>query len=630
MRSLFIYIFLFCSISLYAQNPFRGINYQALISINTSSDVTYSEISAVYFEFIYGSNVFYSEEKALSNFSGKIDVFIANNDEFSSKLYQEVKKNIKDVTMNVYLVVSGQKRFAESQIIQSTLFANVSKYIVTIPSVKDLSHVLINNLQIEQLLAWNGVRWVNINDTVTDYSVITGTGNYSFVNRSSYAPIADTANYADTVLYAHTILNDLSLFGNTGRLEVGTLNEQALVVKTNSVERFSITDEGKIFLNQSLSEADVSMYSDKGVLSVNQLGEGNYPNILNSNFLFWFPKKNVLRIGEYSSINKQEDTLGDFSFAFGRDNIISGQKGSVAFGRECFIDSLDPALFYDLSHPNLPPRHEEFTSGSYSFTVGYQTQASGSYTISSGYKSSAGFWRSVAMGFEAIIEGISPASLALGYRARVYAEPQRTSEDNAAIGYNVTALNTRQSFILGSYASSNRFRNVFNYGDISSTNIVSNTAQNQFMVRAAGGVVFYTSPDLSTGAVLNGGSGSWSNLSNKKSKTKIKKLKPEDYLPLLNNLNIYEWEYISEPGVTHIGPMAQSFYQAFGLGDSDKHISMVDTDGVTLLMIKGLYSRFNQLEKSIHKLSKPKNEIDFTDIEQRIYLLEQKLNQYEN
>ncbi len=630
MRGFLVNIFLFFSTSLVAQNSFKGINYQALISIQPTSDATYSEINAVYFEFIYESNIFYTEEKALSNFSGKIDVFIADNDEFSSKLYQELKANTKDMTMNVYLVVSGQKRFAESQIIQSTLFANVSKYIITIPSVSDLSHVLINSIQNNHQLVWNGLNWININDKLSDYSFITTTGNYSFVNQSSFAPFADSVNYADTVLYAHTILNDLSLFGNSGRLEVGTLNNQDLVIKSNSTEKIRFTNDGHVLINQSLSDADFSIKSDKGVLSVNQLGVGNYPNIVNNNFLFWFPQKNVLRIGEYSSTNRLKDTLGDFSFAFGRDNIISGHKGSVAFGQECFIDSLDPALFYDLSNPSTPPRHEEFTSGSYSFTVGYQTQASGSYTFSSGYKSSAGFWRSVAMGFESTIEGISPASLALGYRARVYAEPQRTSEDNAAIGYNVTALNTRQSFILGSYASSNKFRNVFNYGDNSTTNIVSNTAQNQFMARASGGVAFYTSSDLSSGAVLNAGSGSWSNLSNRKSKNKIKKLKPEDYLPLLNNLNIYEWEYTSEHGVTHIGPMAQSFYQTFGLGNSEKHISMVDADGVTLLMIKGLNSRYNRLEKTIVKLQKPTTDIDFTDIEQRIYLLEQKLNQYED
>jgi hypothetical protein len=542
----------------------------------------------------YGNNVFYSEEKAISNFSGKIDVFIADNDEFSSKLYQETKKNIKDVTMNVYLVVSGQKRFAESQIIQSTLFANVSKYIVTIPSVKDLSHVLINNLQNDQLLAWNGLRWVNINDTVTDYSVITGTGNYSFVNRSSYAPYSDSSNYADTVLYAHTILNDLSLFGNSGRLEVGTLNNQDLVIKSNSTDKIKFTNDGQIFINQSISLAKLSIYTNKGVLSVNQLGVGSFISPTSNNYFLWNPKYGNLRIGEFNTESKSESNTRFNSFVFGRNNIIRGHTGAVIFGDSCLIDSISP-LDYGID-PDVIPKSVEYTTSEYAFAFGYKIHIVGKYSFAIGYNNKVLHWRGVAMGFECSIEGISPASLALGYRAKVSEGPNR-APDNAAIGYNVHAYSTSQSFILGSNVTSNSFKNVFHYGDISTTISTSNTANNQMMMRVAGGVAFYTSSDMSTGAVLNAGSGSWSNLSNKKAKNKIKKLNPEDYLPLLDKLRIYEWEYISEPGVTHIGPMAQSFHQTFGLGASDKHISMVDADGVTLLMIKGLNSRYNRFEK---------------------------------
>ena len=37
-----------------------------------------------------------------------------------------------------------------------------------------------------------------------------------------------------------------------------------------------------------------------------------------------------------------------------------------------------------------------------------------------------------------------------------------------------------------------------------------------------------------------------------------------------------------------MGPMAQDFFAAFGLGDSDKHITTVDADGVALAAIRGL------------------------------------------
>ena len=42
------------------------------------------------------------------------------------------------------------------------------------------------------------------------------------------------------------------------------------------------------------------------------------------------------------------------------------------------------------------------------------------------------------------------------------------------------------------------------------------------------------------------------------------------------------------PSVRHVGPMAQDFHAAFGLGGDDKHINTVDADGVALAAIQGL------------------------------------------
>jgi hypothetical protein len=38
--------------------------------------------------------------------------------------------------------------------------------------------------------------------------------------------------------------------------------------------------------------------------------------------------------------------------------------------------------------------------------------------------------------------------------------------------------------------------------------------------------------------------------------------------------------------VRHIGPMAQDFYAAFGVGEDDRHITSIDEDGVALAAIK--------------------------------------------
>src|SRR5579884_186853 len=49
------------------------------------------------------------------------------------------------------------------------------------------------------------------------------------------------------------------------------------------------------------------------------------------------------------------------------------------------------------------------------------------------------------------------------------------------------------------------------------------------------------------------------------------------------------WSYKSDdPSVRHMGPMAQDFRAAFGLGDTDRAYDSVDAHGVTLAAIKGL------------------------------------------
>jgi hypothetical protein len=60
------------------------------------------------------------------------------------------------------------------------------------------------------------------------------------------------------------------------------------------------------------------------------------------------------------------------------------------------------------------------------------------------------------------------------------------------------------------------------------------------------------------------------------------------------HLPISEWRYKSQTDARHIGPVAQDFYEAFGLGRDDKHITSVDADGVALAAIKGLNEKLEQ------------------------------------
>jgi hypothetical protein len=52
----------------------------------------------------------------------------------------------------------------------------------------------------------------------------------------------------------------------------------------------------------------------------------------------------------------------------------------------------------------------------------------------------------------------------------------------------------------------------------------------------------------------------------------------------------------------HIGPNAQEFAAAFGVGESDKYINMVDAFGVALTAIQGLHQIAQEQETRLATL----------------------------
>ena len=71
-------------------------------------------------------------------------------------------------------------------------------------------------------------------------------------------------------------------------------------------------------------------------------------------------------------------------------------------------------------------------------------------------------------------------------------------------------------------------------------------------------------------------------------KQNIEPVDGRNILEKLTNLEISEWSYKDAPADRHVGPMAQDFYAAFGLGRTDKGIATLDSSGVALAAIKAL------------------------------------------
>lgn len=76
-----------------------------------------------------------------------------------------------------------------------------------------------------------------------------------------------------------------------------------------------------------------------------------------------------------------------------------------------------------------------------------------------------------------------------------------------------------------------------------------------------------------------------------------------DILARVVKLPIQQWRFKAEnPDVKHMGPMAQDFRAAFGLGDASTAIATVDADGVALAAIQALNQIVSEKDAEIREL----------------------------
>ncbi|MBC8232935.1 hypothetical protein H8E77_25615, partial [bacterium] len=170
--------------------------------------------------------------------------------------------------------------------------------------------------------------------------------------------------------------------------------------------------------------------------------------------MMWIPDRKAFRAGEVTGTEWDAGNVGDYSFAVG-----------------------------------LSPK----ASGIWSIAMGQLSIASGEGSIAIGQGTIARGIRSLALGDSTEATGIS--STAMGYGTTA------SGQESTAIGNNTTASGYR-SIAMGSNASTNGHIGSFVYGDNSTSTTMNATADNQFMVRAAGGTIFYSNSSLTSGVSL--------------------------------------------------------------------------------------------------------------------------------
>ncbi len=150
-----------------------------------------------------------------------------------------------------------------------------------------------------------------------------------------------------------------------------------------------------------------------------------------------------------------------------------------------------------------------------------------------------------------------------------------------------------------------------NYLQLGTHPAFTSQAANEFAVRATGGTrlvsgyVFNSTANayLPTGVSLAAGSGTWSQLSDRNAKTNFAAVRPREILAKVAALPIGQWNYRTESdAVRHVGPVAQDFRAAFGLGHGDTTIDTVDADGIAIAAIQGLNQKVEEQAAEIREL----------------------------
>jgi trimeric autotransporter adhesin len=274
-------------------------------------------------------------------------------------------------------------------------------------------------------------------------------------------------------------------------------------------------------------------------------------------------------------------------------------------------------------YPNSVTGNFGTVGGGFSNSAGFTaTVAGGDFNLASGIRSTvSGGGDNTANATYATVSGGS-GNTASNLRATVVGGTgnQATGSNSTVVGGSTSTANGDYSFVAGSNATaSGAGEFVWNSSDGTSFNPAllgfwgGNTA-NTVNMRAARG--FSLTSGGGTQCSLGAGTTGWNCASDRSLKDKIMIVNPRAVLEKVANLPISTWVMTGYEAL-HMGPMAQDFRAAFGLGRDDKTINTTDAQGVALAAIQGLHQMVKARDAEIAKL-KAKYDADIAAIKKKL------------
>lgn len=605
--------------SVFAQDFPEGISYQAQVRASDGaflSDVTIGVEFNIRATTMTGTIVWQEKHSVDLNNLGHFSAVIgtgASTGVGTSPLFSEIDWAATTYYLEMLVDENNTGDFVSSmtQQMMAVPFAFHSKTTSQQFALSELIDVDVTGIEVGDVLKWNGSQWVASEDLLPDtvsyayssaHAEFADTATYAInceipelVDSASYSYYSDTANYApngihsdfadfadfaDTASVALFAYNNWGLFGNSGTSPLtnflGTIDSTDLVIKSYNLERMRIKANGRVGIGTTNPLAEFHVNNVNGVLFTGTFGTGTIPTTGAGARMMWHPRKAAFRVGLVTGTQWDDASIGNYSFAAGYNSRAIGAY-SVAFG---FTSTASGEGAFAVGN-------QANASGFYSFAAGHNPEATGSYSIALGRGASARANSAIAIGYHPSAD--APYALSLGNYTYAH------GENSVALGYHAHSLHN------GTFVYSDQSDGIGN---------TLSTAENQFMVKASGGTIFYTNVGLTTGVRLLPGAGAWSILSDRNQKENIVQLNGADYLSRLKTIDVYSWSYKSQDStITHIGPMAQDFFTTFELGTDSTTINSGDFDGVNLLLLKALDEKMTLIEIQQSELIGLKNEL---------------------
>ncbi len=295
--------------------------------------------------------------------------------------------------------------------------------------------------------------------------------------------------------------------------------------------------------------------------------------------MMWFPTLYAFRVGKVDSFGSTYWDLANVGYGS-----VGMGENVRASGNNSFAANLATTASGDES---VALGNNGTASGDRAFTFNGTASAVGAVAIGSGAQATND--DALALGPSSIAGGL--ASITIGpsiangnFGVAIGLQNSASGQFSVAIGKNARTANRQGAVVIGDACAS------------FSSDSVYATANNQVVVRGCGGVKVFTNQGLTAGVELASGGSGWSAVSDRNRKENFLFVDGEDVLARLRNVPVSNWNYrTQESTVRHMGPMAQDFHAAFGLGENPLMINSVDIDGVNMAAVQALTARTDAL-----------------------------------